>query len=135
MRNCTPEFRISRSILQTNQFIVELGISVPSLRTCIPGDRSHLYKKYRWWLLLFLWSSKSSRKPLWQWSFTTRLTDYYFDKTMFPSLRVPKASLNKKQKRLRFFSLNQGKDLSHLNPHNLEWKKWDITIMDVFHLR
>ena len=44
----------------------ELGISISNLRTRVLGDRSHPYRKDRWRLLLFLWSSKSSGKPLWQ---------------------------------------------------------------------
>ena len=43
----------------------KLGISIPSLRICLPGARSHPYRKGRWRLHLFLWSSKSSGKPLW----------------------------------------------------------------------
>ena len=51
---------------------LKLGISIPSLRTCILGDWSHQYRKYRWRLHLILWSSKSSRKPLWQLGDSTR---------------------------------------------------------------
>ena len=42
------------SSLESQTFVVDqlccfkLGISIPSLRTCIPGDRSHPYRKDRW---------------------------------------------------------------------------------------
>ena len=84
MHNCTPGLRISRSISQTSQFVFELGISVPSLRTCISSDRSHPYREDRWRLHLFLWSSKSSEKPLWQTLFD------YVTKCLVPKLNTPK---------------------------------------------
>ena len=40
--------------LESQTFVVDplccfkLGILVPNLNTCIPGDRSHPYRKYRW---------------------------------------------------------------------------------------
>ena len=51
----------------TSQFVFELGISVPNLETCFPGDRSHPYRKDRW-RLHFIFGSPPSRsgKPLWQ---------------------------------------------------------------------
>ena len=42
----------------------ELGFWNPSLESCLSGDRSHLYRKDRCQLHLFLWSSKSSKKLL-----------------------------------------------------------------------
>ena len=57
-------------ILESQTFVVDqlccfkLGISVPNLKTCIPSDRSHPYKKNRWRLHLFLWSSKSWRETV-----------------------------------------------------------------------
>ena len=36
MRNCTLGLKISRLVSQASPFVFELGISVPSLRTCIP---------------------------------------------------------------------------------------------------
>ena len=44
------------SSLESQTFVVDqlrrfkLGISIPNLKTCIPGDRSHPYRKDRWWL-------------------------------------------------------------------------------------
>ena len=38
----------SLTIHVDQSFCFKLGISVPSLRTCIPGDRSHPYRKDRW---------------------------------------------------------------------------------------
>ena len=71
-----------------------------------------------------------------EWSFTARLTCYYFDETLFSSIRVTKACIDEKSKKLRFFSPNQGNDLSHLNPHTLEWEndviKLQISVVDIF---
>ena len=54
-RNCTLRLRISRSISQTSQFVFELGISIPSLRTRVSGGWSHPYRKDRWrFLFIFL---------------------------------------------------------------------------------
>ena len=41
---------------------LELGLSNPNLKTCLSGDRSHPYRKDRWWLHYILWSSKSWRE-------------------------------------------------------------------------
>ena len=34
--------------------VLKLGILIPSLRICIPGDRSHPYKKDRWRLHFYV---------------------------------------------------------------------------------
>ena len=52
--------------MRTSPFVLNLDFRIFSLGNCIPSDRSHPYIKYRWRLHLFLWSSKSSRKRLWQ---------------------------------------------------------------------
>ena len=66
-----PSSRITESlILESRVYFVdqsthfELGFWDLSLEPCLSGDQSHPYKKDRWRLLLYLWSSKSSEKLL-----------------------------------------------------------------------
>ena len=43
-----PDFRILKTIFVDQLCCFKLGISIPNLRTCAPGDRSHPYRKDRW---------------------------------------------------------------------------------------
>ena len=98
--NPTSRVIVSSDLEFSNQYcrpvniVFKLGISIPSLRTRIPGDPSHSYRKDRWRIHLFFWSSK--------------LSGNYYDKVVQLALRVEKLTSERISRRNFFLKKKKG---------------------------
>ena len=70
-------------------------------------------------------------EPLTSDLFTVRFTDCHFDETHLPSLGTPKASKEKKQKKIDILSLRKN-DITHLDPRIPKYEK---EVQRIIHLK
>ena len=62
--NVPPDLEFLNHFFADQSVYFKLGLQTPSLRTCIPGDRSHLYRKDRWRLHFTFWAIQVERETV-----------------------------------------------------------------------